>query len=260
MQNQELIKYLIEGHDHVRTDCPACGGSNSFSVSRIDGGVVFHCYRQSCGYKGRISTELSKSDIVQKFVTKRDVEQKDIDFVIPEHFIYPLSNQRAATFMDRWNIVIPYTDKLYEARYDIRQDRFVFIIKEYGTGRAVRGAGRSLSKEANPRWLIYGNSTDTPFLCGKNRHRLLVVEDCISAVRAAGAGHSGCALLGTAWNNYDFSFARDYGRAFVCLDPDASKKSFQLAKELNNYTDTTVKILEKDLKYYTEDEVKELFK
>jgi len=52
---------------------------------------------------------------------------------------------------------------------------------------------------------------------------------------------------------------RKFKKLYVCLDKDATSKAFDIANELMYYVDTEVKILDDDIKYLNQEELKELF-
>ena len=86
-----------------------------------------------------------------------------------------------------------YMKGLTDIRYDIKQHRAVFLIKEKNE---IRGAvGRGLNSEVYPKWFMYGDKS-YPFMCGQN-DIAVVVEDCASAC-AVSDFYCGVALMGTS--------------------------------------------------------------
>ena len=51
---------------------------------------------------------------------------------------------------------------------------------------------------------------------------------------------------------------KKYKKIIIALDRDATTKSFDISEKLNYYVETKVKILEDDLKYYNEKQIKEI--
>ncbi len=120
----------------------------------------------------------------------------------------------------------------------------------------VNAIGRSLGKE-KPKWYIYGNETH-PFVVG-NYDTAVIVEDCISACRLHSINMTGVAILGTSLKQSYIPTMRKFKKLYVCLDKDATSKAFDIANELMYYVDTEVKILDDDIKYLNQEELKELF-
>ena len=129
--------------------------------------------------------------------------------------------------------------------YDIREHRVVFPVIHNGI--TVDATGRALGKRI-PKWKRYGNS-GLPYVygCGKVA---VVVEDCVSAAVVGGDRHTGVALMGTSMSNEQRQYLTQFSTAIVALDPDASKKTIAIAKELRSVVDN-VKVLrlQDDIKY-----------
>jgi len=104
-----------------------------------------------------------------------------------------------------------------------------------------------------PKWYKYGKN------CSYYAHTLhiadvftaVLVEDVISAVTVANYFPvTGFGILGTSLQQEHLYALSDFDRVVVALDPDASKKSLEHAKELNSYVkQVRVLKLTDDLKY-----------
>jgi hypothetical protein len=70
---------------------------------------------------------------------------------------------------------------------------------------------------------------------------------------------TGVAILGTSLKQSYIPTMRKFKKLYVCLDKDATSKAFDIANELMYYVDTEVKILDDDIKYLNQEELKELF-
>ena len=78
---KEYVESLtLEYGESLTLNCPECGGYKKFSVSNLDGTLVYNCYRNSCKVKGAIKTphilQRMANDIVDRMVE---------DFVLPEY-------------------------------------------------------------------------------------------------------------------------------------------------------------------------------
>lgn len=243
---------FLDGKSQNRTDCPFCGGKNTFSVSRNEGKILWYCFRQSCGERGINEKGLSKEEILAKYKQLTEPPK----WTVPSHFVPPLSNEASLQFMKRWDILDAYTDQIFSGAYDIRDNRFAFRLAD-----GLSYTGRSLDVAPAIRWLRYSDSS-VPFLArptSSDCKTVILVEDCISAIRATQGGLNGCALLGTNFVDSYLPFIGEFNKALICLDPDAAKKAWKIQKQLDGVIKTEVKFLKKDLKYYTREEVKEIF-
>ena len=108
-----------------------------------------------------------------------------------------------------------------------------------------------------PKWKRYGSSG---YGCRIGQGNVaVVVEDCISACRLHSINMTGVAILGTSLKQSYIPTMRKFKKLYVCLDKDATSKAFDIANELMYYVDTEVKILDDDIKYLNQEELKELF-
>lgn len=87
----------------------------------------------------------------------------------------------------------------------------------------------------------------------------MVVEDCISAYVVSFYECVGVALLGTSLSDGHREFLLNYEKVIIALDPDASKKTLAIAKELRGYIkDVKVLKLTDDLKYRKDIDIENL--
>ena len=79
----------------------------------------------------------------------------------------------------------------------------------------------------------------------------VLVEDVISAITVANYFPvTGFGILGTSLQQEHLYALSDFDRVVVALDPDASKKALEHAKDLNSYVkEVRVLKLKDDLKY-----------
>ena len=68
----KYVKEILDGiriseGESLRTECPACNGSNTFTVTKSNGRLLWNCYRASCAIKG-VSDDPnpSHSDLVSR--------------------------------------------------------------------------------------------------------------------------------------------------------------------------------------------------
>ena len=78
--NMDIHNIDLNIGETQRTNCPHCGGYNTFTITNDDGNLVWNCYKLSCNVRGKKKTILSSEDLVALF-NKKD---KDVcEFVLP---------------------------------------------------------------------------------------------------------------------------------------------------------------------------------
>ena len=188
-------------------------------------------------------------DDVKAFLS---LKKQKKDFIIPKHFTLPIG--RAENYLLRNNCYDAYAKGQAKIRYDVKQDRIVFLIND--NNKIVGAIGRAMSGETYPKWYKYQSDERSPFVCGTSS-TAVVVEDCASAC-AVSRDYTGFALMGTNFLDEYIPHIKKYKKAIVALDRDATTKSFDIADKIGYYIPTEVKILEDDLKYFKSDEIKEI--
>ena len=236
----------LEEGKTLTMDCPVCKGKKKFTATRVDNVILYNCFRNSCTVKGKRQVGRTVENIKRK-MNGHSIPEKIVDFEMPEYFSRDLT--ACEDFIHRWDL----SDlKLY---YDVKNDRVVFPIHK--KGRVVDAIGRSLFDNTAPKWYKYG-TPPVPFIVGTNKYVGFIVEDCISACKVAISGFTGIALMGTSIpENFVQPIVDKVERAFVCLDRDATEKSFKLRDCLSHVIPTQIKMIDKDLKWLSVEELKE---
>lgn len=255
-----VIKEFIDGLDIPYRGCCPCCGNTSFSVFFVDTAEIgYKCYHANCGVKGKYNGQTLTLDKVKDISYKIYPELK-----IPEKFDVkkynwgnPLQNGECLSYMERYHILTPYIERRCDVRYDPAQRRCVFLLKWKDT--TYGATGRALSKGVRPKWYVYSRLEGCPFIIesqsAKNRDVLVIVEDCASACRVSTVA-SGLSLLGTNYSS-SLRYLWGYRSVFVALDDDATKKSLSIQQYLDLTTETKIIPLRKDLKYFSDQELKE---
>jgi hypothetical protein len=272
MKSQQFISYLLGSNSTFRGDCPNCNGKYSFSISRVDGWIVYHCFRASCGLRGKIEDELS-IDVLRNILSRND-RVNDTDrslaeearcrqqtYSVPSYFISPLQNTLCYSLLKRYNLLDFYSKNTDLIRYDPKLDRCVFILKDHN-GVTKGAVGRSLSYSNTPRWRVYERIDSCPFSpmgILPEETPCILVEDCISACVLVPFIPS-LALLGTSIPDELIAYLSPYSRLYIALDDDATRKSIVIQKKLSAYKPTSIISLRKDLKYYSKQELENLIK
>ena len=249
MSNPNWIKDYV-GNLHIvsygryRGDCPSCGRVHTFSVTDTGFERLWYCFHADCHIKGSTGVQLTKDNSKVAF-KERTVKQTDNDeFEIPSTFVSLSRSKEAEEYVKRVASYDAYLNGLVDIRYDLQQDRVVYLVKSLSNGRVVDATGRSLTNR-KPKWRRYGNSGD-PFLSG-NGFCGIIVEDCPSACSVS---HLACgiSLMGTTLLDEHIKVIKQFKKVYIALDKDATSKAILMLKKLRNYVPTKLIVLNKDLK------------
>ena len=256
-QQLSLIKTLVpSGEVDTRMDCPFCSGTNTLTIKRENADLLWYCFHASCSAKGKHEGEMSMQQVIDTVVKQKEYgNQKEYVFTQPKSFVSIFSTDKCTDYLKKNHCIESYIKGKAEMKYDVKQHRAVFIIKEK---EKVKGAiGRGLNAQVYPKWFMYGSKT-YPFICG-NTDTAVLVEDCASAC-AVSETHTGVALMGTSLpDSYIPVLKKKFKKVIVALDRDATTKAFDISNQLRYYMDTEVKILEDDLKYFDKTQIESLF-
>ena len=260
MNAKEFIRSLdLREGETQRVSCPVCSGYNTFTVSRIDGRILYNCYKASCNTKGGVSQRQS-IDALKAKLEENASESGDVylpDFTLPPNITANLEKDACLEYIDDMNLQQAIDDEYTSIMYDFAQDRCVFLI--YDDNRNIVGAiGRALRKGTLPKWRRYDKRKDLMFVCGKRRGTAVLVEDCASACTVYASGHTGVALLGTSLSDHHIHQLRVFDKVIVALDADASDKAIKMQKMLAPHVSSEVLFLTDDLKYFTPECVRSL--
>ena len=249
MPNPKWIKdYVgnlrIVSYGRYRGDCPACGRVHTFSVTDTGFERLWYCFHADCHTKGSTGVQLTKDNSKVAF-KERTVKQTDNDeFEIPSTFVSLSRSKEAEEYVKRVASYDAYLNGLVDIRYDLQQDRVVYLVKSLSNGRVVDATGRSLTNR-KPKWRRYGDNKH-PFICGKTDN-VFVVEDCPSACSVS-VLTTGLALMGTTLLDEHIEVIKKYKKVYIALDKDATSKAILILKKLRNYVPTQLIVLNKDLK------------
>lgn len=243
---KELIDdlYLSNG-DTKRINCPNCAGFKTFTITSVDGLIVWNCYKASCNAKGATPAVMTRDTLVARITKPLElVERRVVPLVVPSHFssFFP---EKMVKYMDKNNVTTAWKEGRVELFHDVVQDRAVFTI--VAGGKAIDAVGRAL--RWGTKWHKYEN-TGEPFIAGYG-DTLYIVEDAASACAISHYG-TAMALLGTNLSERAIDIAKGYNKCVVCLDKDASRKALSLTMRLKQFTDTTMRVLQYDPKEYPE--------
>lgn len=247
----DKIKELdISSGQSYRGDCVFCLNRNTLSVRNENGRLTWNCFHANCDAKGSLNVGSTVDDLQNFLHSKTNTPINGGNFLIPKEFVTVYGNNKARDYISKYEL------ENTEARmmYDVKQDRIVFLIED--NGEVVGAIGRTLSESSFPKWYKYGTSS-LPFMVGTNKYLGVLVEDCVSACKVAMANLTGIAIMGTRLpEEFIVPIADKVDRCFVCLDKDATEKSFKIRDTLSYHIPSYVEMIDKDLKYYSINELK----
>ena len=169
--------------------------------------------------------------------------------VVYEYIDWNSLNDKAKKYIHKNNCWEAWSWGRADFKYDVKQDRVVFLVKNRISHKIVGAVGRALNKNEFPKWYMYGNK-DVPFKCGECEDSV-IVEDCPSACAVSNV-LTGIAIMGTKLKQIHKSHLQPYKKLYICLDRDATTKAYDMAKDLRSsgFENVIVKPLEDDLKYF----------
>jgi len=246
----DYVKELDIPGEKYRGVCPACNRKGTFSVSDDGMQRLWFCFHADCNIKGRVANGFEQR-LASANKPPLPVLGRVTDFEIPTHFVPPMRSEKCVDYLKDVHAYRAYNTGLVDVRYDVRQDRCVFLIKK--DGKVVDAVGRTLRGE-KPKWWRYGKHR-YGFLIGTNTgSRCVVVEDVASASCVSDCVNS-LALLGTHLLPEHVEQLRRFKEVVVCLDKDATRKAIDIAKKLCDQNIPARMVpLPRDLKSMTDEE------
>jgi DNA primase len=258
-QQLEVIRGLsIPPETQTRMDCVFCNGNNTLSIDTTENKISWYCFHASCSAKGKKEGEKNMQYVEKVFFGNTEDIQIHSEFKIPDSFQSIYSNEKAMRWLHNNNCWESWSWGRADFKYDVKQNRVVFLVKNKISDKIVGAVGRSLNKDDYPKWYMYGNK-DIPFKCGECNDAV-IVEDCPSACAVSNI-LTGIAIMGTKLKEVQKSHLKPYKNLYICLDRDATTKAYDMAKDLRSsgFDNVIVKPLEDDLKYYNTEQIREMF-
>ena len=245
---QDLAEYIksLKVTTSYRGNCPVCHNKNTFSVTKINEYLIFHCFHASCHTTGKVKNELSLDTIRNKSQPTTKSLPNFIEI-----------NDDCRQYLIDNHCIDAYNNSYADIRYDPKQNRCVFMLKDHKG--VIKGAvGRALNSTL-PKWFVYSRMEFCPFFCNGDFSAAILVEDCASACSAS-RHLCGIALLGTTLNTAVIPYLLPYSHLYIALDDDATVKAIEMQKTLALYKPTKIIPLRKDLKYFSDFELTQFLK
>lgn len=248
-QIDEIVPQLPVSGTSMRIDCVFCGGRKTLSITKKDGTLLWHCFHANCAVSGAKDLGRTTAEIRSHLKSRQNK-------TLPRNFIPRLTSDcqhhsRVMDYLQKNHCLAAYKDGAVKVRYCPASDRVLFY-----TSGEEGAVGRAL-KKIRPKWKVYGELTS--LLQVGNHDVAVLVEDAASACSVYATGeHTGVALLGTNLSLKQKKLLRGFNKIIIALDKDASKKALRMCKELRGVTQTSVRFLERDLKYLSAADVRKV--
>lgn len=251
-QLETLSNVRMKAGEHRRMNCPFCGGRYTFSLSSVDGTLLWYCYKASCGVKGSRSVGRTPDQIRDKVAAKSVAQIRKPDS-IPSLVSDPSHHERVMAYLEQNSSMDAYLERWIDIRYAPAEDRVLFY-----TPDRQGAAGRSLSG-AKPKWKVYGDTSG--ILTVGRGGTMVLVEDAASACSVARIeGYKGGALLGTNLSPVQKTQLRGLDNVIIALDRDASRKALWMQAKIQGLVPCSVRFLTDDLKHLTVPQIRSILR
>ena len=244
-----FVKALsIPVDETYRGDCPVCHHKNTFNVTNTTGRLLYNCYHADCTVGGTTKT----GHLIQTSSRAKTKISQAVDLsVYNKQWVGLDRSQRVVDYLKSVQAYYAYKNKFADIRYDVKEDRCVFLV--YRDKTLADAVGRSLTN-SKPKWKRYASSR-VPFVTKNQSDNLVIVEDCASACALTISGVRGMALMGTNLLTEYLKYCKGYKQVTMALDKDASKKAMKLVHELSIHVRTKLKLIDKDIKTWTTEKI-----
>ena len=266
LTNEDCIEETV-GLGRLRTDCPVCGGSNSFSATYLPNTfqVIYNCFKADCDNKGVEFVGLNRSSSLGSLFTVPDRKQSVVEtkeFLPTDSFIEPEYSKEAVDYLHRVQCYHLHKEKHIKVKYDLKLNRVVFLVDDLQTpGKIINAVGRTLYKKGLPKWYKY-TSQPSDYVIGSGAVAV-VVEDIPSAcVVSSLNNYVVIALSGTAMseNLICHLTKTNYSKVLICLDKDAALNSMSMCARLKHKVKgMSVMFPNVDIKSMDEETLEEFF-
>ena len=119
----------IVHNGRYRGDCPLCGRVNTFSVTDTGFERLWYCFHADCHAKGSTGVQLTKENSKAAFKEKVTSIETNDEFEIPDTFVSLSRSKQAEEYVKRVGSYEAYLSGLADIRYDLQQDRVVYLVK-----------------------------------------------------------------------------------------------------------------------------------
>lgn len=221
-------KHLLRGQGTYKVNCPSCGEHGSFSVTNNGIGLLYHCFRNSCGIRGFIPFDVEQ---LTRPATIHTLKKHTED---PVKSIVPLEKEHIKFFKDKFEIDEGQLD-WWQVGWAPKEKRIAFKVHDSEgnvLGRSYRRYDEFCPEKIGRKTLHFPIDDSSPFAFYGydvlNRDSIIIVEDPVSCIKLHDIGEDfgfgAIALLGTNFSS-DLAKLLANKEVFIWLDRDAIKKS-----------------------------------
>ena len=248
---------LPKGSTTNDVPCPWCKQAKSFSISRTTlGDLLFLCHRASCNESGYIRCRAGGTS--DSTTVKREFNPRMFD-----HPTFHLDGTWLSQLLDAYHLS---EAEIHWAGWLCSPNPHALVMPVYSPHGARRGiVTKHFDPSVIPKSITYKEMDDNwmGWYIRKDRHHkdsegkygsIVVVEDGISALKAS-RRYPTVAIYGTHINFDMLEELTDNGhRIVLCLDKDATQKSYDYVRYFAPYGNFCAIPLSKDIKDMTEEE------
>lgn len=220
------------------TLCPVCNGGatgeKKLRVTRAHDGALFICLRASCGFRGFAPIGQAGSQHSGTIITIKPARAFT-------GVTRPLTAERRA-YLYADNAGIRLRGLLPNWVYATGEDDLVFPLRGF-LGQLIGHQVRTKNLKADNYRMFPGTDSLYRYYSPENSQkseRIVLVEDCLSAIAVASHGFPAIALLGTNVGDTVMEFLQNKPDVAIWLDRDAFAKGVELAKQ-NSWTCITTR-------------------
>ena len=115
-----MLEYLtgldITDGSSVRMDCPECKGRRTFTVSNLNGQLLWNCYKAGCSISGANRVSMSATAIQDKL--NKIVKVKDTSFDMPMYVVpVPVPTDAPVyEYASEWGLDVTEHGLMYDIR------------------------------------------------------------------------------------------------------------------------------------------------
>ena len=217
--------------ESTNTYCPFCGATHEakLSLTRKADGILYNCYRASCGRGGFVTS--SPSNWARADLPKRPVHKEYETEELPDDIRDFIQSAYGISYL---------TIEAEGWTYARESNRLIMPLRSrlvHTFGLCAKALPSRFGKASSPKVLMHYTSEDAlrlhfPLCISYSSNALVLVEDILSATKLAALGIPTAALLGTHISTEVLSYlATQYESLTVALDPDATVKALRLKAE-----------------------------
>lgn len=248
--HRQTIALLGDGlavEEQTYETCPECGRDRKLSMRRTPEGLLYYCLRATCGIRGFVGNVPG----IELRAGRKGMPRRAKPF---EGRLLPLTPAQNTWFWYRFELAPRALDS-FGVRYAPDKGAYSFEVQDargYGRGTLLRYYDGS-----KPKTVAYPDEPEKPWQAWYVRRLpmkgrpVLVVEDQVSAMKAASNGTNALALLGTNLSTAGaLEIAETHpSEVIIALDYDATDQAFKIASAYDLlFKRVRVLPLERDIK------------